>query len=525
MPELVAAVDVGTGSARAGLFDASGRLLGRGETGIETRSERPLHAEQDSTAIWAAVCAALAQARAGAGARPSDVAGLAFDATCSLVLRDRAGRPLAAAPGAEARWDTVLWLDHRARAEAEECTATGHRVLDHLGGSMSPEMAIPKLMWLKRNLPETWARTGAILDLSDYLAWRATGVPARSVCTLACKWTWLGHEHPGWQAGFLEAVGLGDLMERAGLPEGGTPVGAALGTLSARSAAELGLVPGTRVGCGMIDAHAGALGVLGHLAEDPAIEESVALIGGTSSCLMAFAAAQRHAPGLWGPNRDVVLPGLWMTEGGQSASGALLDHLITRFGGGLPAGPVTHARIAARIAELRAADPDLAPRIHVLPDFHGSRGPEADARVLGAIAGLDMETGFDGLCRLYYRTAVGLALGLRQILEHMVAHGTPARRLHVAGGHARSPLLMQLYADATGLPLVEPDAPDAVLLGTAMVAAAACGLHPDLGAAGRAMHQGGRARLPDPGAASRMERDWRAFQILRRQRDELAALR
>ena len=76
-----------------------------------------------------------------------------FDATCSLVVRDRAGAQLGVSTGGGERWDTIVWLDHRALDEADDCTATGHRVLDYLGGVMSPEMQTPKLMWIKRNLP------------------------------------------------------------------------------------------------------------------------------------------------------------------------------------------------------------------------------------------------------------------------------------------------------------------------------------------------------------------------------------
>ncbi len=523
MAELVAAVDVGTGSARAGIFDAAGRMLGRGEQAIDTRHDG-LQAEQDSRQIWAAVCAALAAARAEAGAAPADVAGLAFDATCSLVLGDADGAPLPAGTSGDACWDTVLWLDHRARAEAEECTATGHGVLDRLGGSMSPEMAIPKLMWLKRHLPGSWARAARIMDLSDHLAWRATGTAARSQCTLACKWTWAPEGEAGWQDDFLHAVGLEDMAARTGVPARATAVAADLGGLTAAAAAELGLGAGTRVGCGLIDAHAGALGVLGHLAAEPGVEGQFALIGGTSSCLMALSPRPRPALGIWGPDLGVVLPGLWMSEGGQSVSGGLLDHVIRAFGAGLEPGPAAHDRIAARIAVLRAIEPDLAPDLHVLPDFRGSRGPVANARALGVIAGLGMDEGFDALCRLYWRTAVGLALGLRQILEHFAAYGMAAEALHAAGGHARSPMLMALYADATGLPVVEPEAPDPVLLGTAMVAATAAGIHPDLATAARAMHHKGRRRLPDAGAGERMARDWRVFQAMQRQRAELVEI-
>ena len=92
-------------------------------------------------------------------------------------------------------------------------------MLDYIGGVMSPEMEMPKLMWLKRNLPETWNKAGYLFDLADFLTWQATGSLARSQCTLTCKWTYLAHEETGWQRDFFETVGLGDLLERGGLPE------------------------------------------------------------------------------------------------------------------------------------------------------------------------------------------------------------------------------------------------------------------------------------------------------------------
>jgi FGGY-family pentulose kinase len=516
MPELVAAVDVGTGSARAGIFDASGHPLGRAEAPIETFSPVPGWFEQDSTAIWHAAAAALRAARAEAAAPPDRIAGIAFDATCSLVVRDAAGRPVTVSPAGEDRRDTILWLDHRALDEADECTATGHPVLGHLGGAMHPEMAIPKLMWLKRRLPGSWLRAARVMDLADFLAWMATGSNARSLCTLACKWAFIADDTPGAQPGFLAQLDLADLPARAALPEAATPVAADLGPLTTQAARELGLDPATRVACGLIDAHAGALGVLGHLADSAEAERHLALVAGTSTCLMAFSRTPRRIPGLWGPHPDAALPGLWLTEGGQSATGALLDQLL--LARGLDATPAGHARIAARIAELRAPDPDLAPHLHVLPDFHGSR--IGDPRARGTVIGLDLDPSFDALCRLYFRTAVALALGLREVLERLAPHGPAPVALHAAGGHARNPLLMQLYADASGLPVVEP-ATDAVLLGTAICAAAGCGLHPSLATAARAMHQDGAVREPDAASAPRYERDWQVFLAMQRHREEV----
>lgn len=519
-PELVAAVDVGTGSARAGLFDRGGRLLGRAEAPITTHSPAANHAEQSTGEIWQAVAQALRAARKAAAAAPDQIAGLSFDATCSLVLRDAAGGPVTVSVTGDDSRDTILWLDHRATPETDEINARPHRVLDHNGGGLSPEMAIPKLLWLKRHLPRSWARVAQAFDLTDFLTWAATGNPARSQCTLTCKWTYLAHATPGWQADFLARCDLADLLVRTGQPAVATPVATDLGPLTPAAAAHLGLTPSTRVGAGLIDAHAGALGVLGHLA--PAeVERHLALIAGTSSCVMAFSGRPRMTPGVWGPYLGVALPGLWMNEGGQSASGALLDHILKLHG--LEPGRDTHARVIARVTDLRRQTPDLAPRLHVLPDFHGSRSPEADPHALGVLSGLPLDASFDALCRLYWRTSVGIALGLRAILESLKTQGYETDTLHVTGGHTRNPLLMELYADATGCRTLVPAAPDAVLLGTAMCAATAAGLHPSLAAAGAAMSQGATARDPDREAAARYARDWQARLLLQRHRAEIDA--
>ena len=118
--------------------------------------------------------------------------------------------------------------------------------------------------------------------------------------------------------------------------------------------------------------------------------------------------------------------------------------------------------------ELRAAEGlDLAGRLHVLPDFHGNRSPLADPHALGVISGLTLDASFDSLCRLYWRTCVAIALGVRHILETLNASGFVIDTLHVTGGHTKNPLLMELYADAIGCTVVEPLADEAVLTGTA----------------------------------------------------------
>ena len=502
---VVMAVDVGTGSARAGLFDAGGRMLARDSRPIAINRPAQGHAEQDSDDIWRAVCAAARAARAEAGVPAEAVAGISFDATCSLVALDQAGRPASVSTSGEARWNVVVWLDHRAIAEAQECTATGHRVLDFVGGTMSPEMEIPKLMWLKRHLPERWRQYGRILDLADFLTWRACGSNARSCCTVTCKWTYLAHETPGWQADFLRTVGLEDLLERAALPGAASPIGAALGPLSpgrrgrARADHRLPgrLRPDRRPCRRARRARRGAAPGEGA----PALDRHIGLIAGTSTCHMALAAEPRMVQGVWGPYYGAVAPGLWLNEGGQSVTGALLDHILALHAEGRalgPAGPEAHAKVIARIRELRAEQGGPS-RLHVLPDFHGNRSPLADPHALGVISGLTLDASFDSLARLYERTAVGIVLGTRHILDALNATGYAIDHLHITGGHTQNPLLMELYADATGCTVVTAAEADAVLLGTAMVAATAAGLYPDLAERRRGDGARGRGHYARPG--------------------------
>jgi FGGY-family pentulose kinase len=526
MAGFVCAVDVGTGSARAGILDREGNLLGRADHKIAMRQPKPGHAEHDSEDIWSAVCAAVKAAREKAGVGAEDIVGISFDATCSLVVRDVEANQLGVSDDGDNRWDTIVWLDHRALAEADECTATGHHVLDHVGGVMSPEMEIPKLMWLKRHLPGQWQKTGYFFDLADFLTWKASGSTARSQCTLTCKWTYLAHETPGWQDDFLNTVALGDLLARGNLPDRASPVGADLGPLIPQAAEALGLTTACRVGSGLIDAYAGALGVLGRFVGDFAsIERHMALIAGTSSCVMAMSPEPRPFAGGWGPYFGVTLADCWTSEGGQSATGALLDHIIRWHGAGGEPDAAMHGRIAERVMALRAEEGEaFASRLHVLPDFHGNRSPLADSHAVGVISGLTLDASFDSLCRLYWRTAVGIALGVRHILETLNENGYVIDTLHVTGGHTKNPLLMELYADATGCTVIEPLADEAVLLGTGMAAAAAGGLYSTLTEAAAAMQQGGRERKPNPAARKGFERDYRIFLEMHRQRQVLEGL-
>jgi FGGY-family pentulose kinase len=516
-------IDVGTGSARAAIFDARGKRLGMGTAPLEIFRPREDFVEQSSDDIWRACGSAVRAALAEAGFGAADlarIAGVGFDATCSLVALDSRDEPVTVSPTGRDEQNVIVWMDHRAIDEARAINDGRYDVLKYVGGAISPEMETPKLVWLKKHLPESFRRAARFFDLPDFLSYRATGVDTRSLCTTVCKWTYVGHEPPSgaWDEEYFRAIGLSDFADEKFAKIGQTirPMGEKIGGLTAKSAAELGLAPNTAVGVSMIDAHVGGLGLLGvpldgHTPTEASLEQRVALIGGTSSCHMAVSRAPKFIGGIWGPYWSAMVPGMWLTEGGQSATGALIDHVIDSHARGAELRDeaksrqtTVYALLNERLetAKTRGGHPfigDLARGLHVLPDHHGNRSPRADPTLRGMVSGLKLSDSVDSLALLYLATIQGIALGTRHIIDAMNAKGYEIRVIIACGGDTKNPLFVREHAEATRCRVVLTKEPEAVLLGAAMLGAVAAGIYPSLLAAMGAMNEAGAITLPTPG--------------------------
>ncbi|WP_323013486.1 FGGY-family carbohydrate kinase, partial [Devosia sp.] len=479
-------IDVGTGSARAGIFDAQGHELASASRPIRTWRPEAFHAEQSSGNIWQASCDAVKEVMEMAGLAADAIKGIGFDATCSLVVLDEAGNPVAVNQDGDDDRNIVLWMDQRAREEAREINETGARVLDYVGGRISPEMETPKILWLSRHLSKTVERAAHFLDLADFLTFKATGSLTRSICTLTCKWTYLAHENK-WDRDYFETIGLGPLAEddfaRIGT-EVSAPGTTLASGLTAQAATELGLNPGTAVGVGMIDAHAGAIGTLGAEGLPGAIGTRLAYVFGTSACTLNVTAEPAFVPGVWGPYKNALLPDLWLNEGGQSAAGGAIDHLVQSH----PFSPRAQKEAAkagqsltqwlesrARLMLEGASPAEMVAGIHVVPEFLGNRAPFADPAARAVIAGLGLEGDEDSLVRLYIAGVMSIGYGLRQILDALSAQGVEITSVVISGGAARSRLVRRLLADAADIAIATVETDEPVLLGSAMLGAMAAG--------------------------------------------------
>src|SRR5476649_178854 len=202
-------IDVGSTSVRAGVFTAGGQRVAFAVHPISQFHPRANLVEQSSKEIWQAVCGAVREATALAALSAQDIRSIGFDATCSLVVMDENGQGISVAEDGEPERDIIMWMDHRATHEAADINATADDALLYVGGDVSVEMELPKVLWLKRHFPQRYWQAWRLFDLADYLVWRATGADVAGVCTLACKWNYLSHQSRFSQP-LLDAVGLRD---------------------------------------------------------------------------------------------------------------------------------------------------------------------------------------------------------------------------------------------------------------------------------------------------------------------------
>lgn len=517
-------VDVGTGSVRAGVVDLSGTMIGFASKDIRLWKTGESFVEQSSENIWSAACSAVRHAVDQAGVSPGNIVGISFDATCSLVALGKNDRPVTVSQSGNAEQNIIVWMDHRAVNQAATINKTKHAMLRYVGGNMSPEMQPPKLLWLKQNLHEAYNSTVKYFDLADFMVYRSTGIDVRSICTTVCKWGYDG-QRGAWDRTFYKKIGLDDLIANDKIGTNVMPMGTTAGNLSRQASIDLGLLETTRVAVGIIDAHAGGIGVLGmgfSKVPTPAkLEQIVALIGGTSSCHMAVSKKPKFISGIWGPYAGAMLPGYWLTEGGQSATGSLIDYII-RANSTYPLiveesvkeGVSIYEYLNKKVDELKLKEhksADLAKEINILPYFLGNRSPHADPSARGVISGITLDDSIESAARLYYAAIQAVAYGTRHIIEEMNKKGYRIQRIHACGGGTKNPLWLQEHADITGCEILLPREPEAVIVGTAMLASVGAGVYASIAEASVKMSGVGKLYSPDKKSAQFHRKKYNIF--------------
>lgn len=258
--------------------------------------------------------------------------------------------------------------------------------------------------------------------------------------------------------------------------------GELVGTLTEKAANELGLVAGIAVGSGVIDAYAGWIGTVGakvelgshELSADVAKNDQtqafsrLAAVAGTSTCHLAMSPKPVFVPGVWGPYRDVLIPDYWMAEGGQSATGELLKHVLETHPAFQEASSIAESYNSNIYDYLNEHLKDMqakasAPTISYLGrhfffygDLFGNRSPIADPRMTGSVIGLSNDKTVDGLALYYYATMEFIALQTHQIIETMNKAGHQISSIFMSGSQCQNDILMRLMASACDMPVLIP---------------------------------------------------------------------
>ena len=272
------------------------------------------------------------------------------------------------------------------------------------------------------------------------------------------------------------------------------------GKLSEAAAEQLGLPAGIAVGSGVIDAYAGWVGTVGAKVklDSSALSGGVAkndrsqaftrlaAVAGTSTCHIVMSPEPVFVPGVWGPYRDAIIPHFWMAEGGQSATGELLKHVLEThpaFQQAMSMADSYNANIYDYLNE-HLADMQSkvgAPTISYLGkhfflygDLFGNRSPIADPTMTGSVVGLSSDKSIDGLALYYYGTMEFIALQTRQIVEVMNSKGHSISSIFMSGSQCQNGVLMHLIATACDMPVLIPRyVHAAVVHGAAMLGAKA----------------------------------------------------
>lgn len=472
-------IDLGTGGARAGVFDVAGYPKATYSTEWGTSYPRSGWAEQDPDDWWEGTVRAVRGAMEAAGIPAEQIAGISLDSTSSTVVAMDAD-------GAHLR-PAIMWMDVRAASQADQLTQTSSPALKYAGsGPVSAEWGLPKVMWLRDKEPETWDAADVVTDCTDWLVKKLTGEWTMSLNHAAGKYFHDG----GWPQDLYTEIDGEDILAK--FPERVLPIGEVVGALRAAAAEDLGLKEGTPVAEGAIDAHAGAIG-LGVVAPG-----KMALITGSSHVIIAQSAIPLQARGIWGAYTDALVQGQYTVEAGQASTGSVVAWFKNQF-----------AKEATAVGEQRGVDPydvlnEMAAEIPIgsgglvfLDYFQGNRTPHSDPHVRGALHGLGLG---HTEAHVYRAILEGIAYGTEDILRVMRKNRFSPEATVVSGGPARSDLWMQIHADVSNLPMTFTEVQEGPLLGSAMLAAIGAGIYPDLAAAAQNMVHVSDVVEPNPEA-------------------------
>ncbi len=462
--------DLGTSAVKAALTDLTGRVIASAERRYPVYYSPDGGAEQDPEEWWAAIVATTHEMLAKAGIQPSQVIGMSMDAQMvGTVPVDKDGKPLRR---------VMIWLDSRAQKEAEYLVAaTGFPFITGKAPSA-------KVLWIKNNEPEIFAKTYKFLDCKDYLQFRMTGEYGTDL-TLAIATTYLNPYTMDWWDEVLGVMGVPKDMLPPVMPS--TQV---VGRLTKQAAEELGLVEGIPVISGGGDVPCAVIG-------SGAISHGrVHLYLGTSAWVFASVKdfildAEGIAPGVSCDSSSFILGGEMDNAGGCLKW--FVENLFSKEDE--EEAKKLGLNLFAYLDHKALETPPGAEGLLFLPWLWGERAPLDDDLVRGGFVMLGLNH-----TRWHMARAIleGCGHHLRWIFDALAKAGVPPQDVNVIGGGAASKIWLQILADVTNVRLRQVEGPlDACARGAAMTAAVGLGIYPDFAAVEKVIRLTGAEFAPN----------------------------
>jgi xylulokinase len=461
-------IDVSTTATKALLADSGGQVVAVSATEYPFETPRPLWSEQHPGLWWDGAQKSIRAVLQTSGIDPAQVGGIGLTGQMhGLVLLDEAGEVLR---------PSILWNDQRTQAQCDEIHRRigRERFIQITGNVALTGFTAPKILWVKENEPDVYAKAAHILLPKDYVRYKLTGEFGMDKADGAGT-VLMNLKARDWSDEVLAALEI----PRAWMPplyEGPQITG----QLTPEAAEATGLKPGTPVMAGGGDQAAQAVGV------GAVTEGIVALTLGTSGVVFATANGAFIEPEGRLHAFCHSVPGKWHLMGVMlSAAGSLRWYRDTFAPG------VGFDDLLAPAAQVPAGSDGLL----FLPYLTGERTPHPDPLARGALVGLTVR---HGLAHCTRAVLEGVAFGLKDSFELMKSSGLGAiRQVRVSGGGAKSPLWRQILADIFGCELVTVNTTEGAAYGAALLAAVGAGKYPDVETACQAAIQVTGSTLPN----------------------------
>ena len=456
MGQVLLGIDIGTSACKVSAFDINGRVLAQQTSAYRVYYPHAGWAEQNPEDWWKAACSSI-EGIIESGINPGTIAGIGIDGqSWSAIAIDKDGRTLS---------NTPIWMDTRSNKICQRIRETiGEESLFKASGNpLQPSYSMPKVLWYKENLSHVYKATEKVLQSNSFIGYRLTGAVTQDP-SQGYGYGCYNIEKGQWDKELCRELGI-----NLGLLPAIVPCHQVIGGVSREAALLTGLLEGTPVVAGGLDAACGALGTgVIHPGET---QEQGGQAGGMSICMDTCKADTRLILS------NHVVPGLWLLQGGTVGGGGVIGWFEREFCGEERAIAQSTGENTLQILDREASQ--VAPGsdgLIFLPYMAGERSPIWDPDAKGVYFGADFSK-----TRAHFARASmeGVAYSLRHNLHTAKEIGVQCSILRSMGGAANSSLWTQMKADVTGKEILVPSASTATALGAAILAGVGTGVYKD----------------------------------------------